>query len=1009
MRDLERMTQAYGREIFGRLDTTGPILFAPAWWDERLMEWTMHHEPIKLQLFRFVDVLPQITRPSAVVRHLKEYFRSAQSEVPSWLRVALRVLPDNGWVAHTLARLARRSSERMARRFIAGSNPQEALATIATLRRQNLAFTIDLLGEATITEVEAERNQQAYLELLDGLGRAVNCWLEHPLIDRDDRGPIPRINVSLKLSALFSQFDPLDPEGTSRAVRDRLRPILRAARRQRAFVNIDMEQYAFKDLTLQIFREVLLEDEFRDWPDVGIAIQTYLHDTAHDLEALLEFVKRRGTPVGVRLIKGAYWDYETIVAAQQGWPVPVFTAKSATDANHERLTEFLMSHHEWLRPAIGSHNVRTLAHALATADHLHLPVESWEIQMLYGMAEPIKDALVRMGQRVRVYTPYGKLLPGMAYLVRRLLENTANESFLRASFKEQTPEARLLMKPSENCGWVIADCELQTAMLARNGDRSTIRYPQSEIRNEALADFSKENNRQAMAQALADVGKELGRTHPLWIGARAVETSEWIDVYNPSHHRQLVGRCGKATAAHALQAIQVAHDAFPAWRDTEPEKRANYLFAAAEIMRRRRFDLAAWEVYECGKQWREADADVAESIDYCDYYGREMLRLAKPQHRDVPGEENIYFYEPRGVAVVIAPWNFPLAILCGMTAAALVTGNMVIMKPAEQSSIIAAKLMDIFHEAGLPAGVVNYLPGVGEEIGPTLIQHPDVDVIAFTGSQNVGLLIHREAAVTPAGQDHVKRVIAEMGGKNAIIVDDDADLDEAVHGVVASAFGYQGQKCSACSRVIVLEAIYDAFLERLIEATRSLKVAPAEDPGCSVGPLIDETARQRVLEYVAIGQKEARMVYAGSVGEWAEEGHYVAPHIFADVPPTARIAQEEIFGPFLAVLKVRGLEHALEIANGTALALTGGLYSRSPEHIARVKRAFRVGNLYINRKITGALVDRQPFGGFKLSGIGSKAGGPDYLLQFAVPRTITENTLRRGFAPNRPNEPRNLS
>jgi RHH-type proline utilization regulon transcriptional repressor/proline dehydrogenase/delta 1-pyrroline-5-carboxylate dehydrogenase len=295
--------------------------------------------------------------------------------------------------------------------------------------------------------------------------------------------------------------------------------------------------------------------------------------------------------------------------------------------------------------------------------------------------------------------------------------------------------------------------------------------------------------------------------------------------------------------------------------------------------------------------------------------------------------------------------------------------------------------------------VANYLPGVGEEIGPVLTRHRDVAMIAFTGSRGVGLQINREAAETPAGQDHIKRALAELGGKNAIIVDDDADLDEAVRGVVGSAFGYQGQKCSACSRVIVLEAIHDQFLTRLVEATRSLVIAPAEDPGSSVGPLIDAEAQKRVLDYIEKGKKEARLEYAGDVGPLAGEGYYVGPHIFSAVDPHAIIAQEEIFGPVLAVIKAGDLDHALEIANGTSYALTGGLYSRSPEHIARIKREFFVGNLYINRKITGALVDRQPFGGFKLSGIGSKAGGPDYLLQFVQPRTITENTLRRGFAP----------
>jgi RHH-type proline utilization regulon transcriptional repressor/proline dehydrogenase/delta 1-pyrroline-5-carboxylate dehydrogenase len=446
-------------------------------------------------------------------------------------------------------------------------------------------------------------------------------------------------------------------------------------------------------------------------------------------------------------------------------------------------------------------------------------------------------------------------------------------------------------------------------------------------------------------------------------------------------------------------AVRSAKAAFPMWRDTPAADRAAILLNCAQALRRRRWELAAWEVCETAKQWREADADVAEAIDYCEYYAREMLRLAGGQHRDLPGEENAYFYEPRGVVVTIAPWNFPLAILCGMSVAALVAGNTVIMKPAEQSPLIAAKLMEVLHEAGVPRGVVSYLPGVGEEIGPTLVQHPDVAMIAFTGSRAVGLAIEQQAAQTPPGQEQVKRVVIEMGGKNAIIIDDDADLDEAVHGVVASAFGYAGQKCSACSRAIVLDSIHDAFLARLVEATRSLKIGPAEDPGAFVGPVIDDEARQRIAAAIEKGRGEARVVYEAKPGALADEGCYVPPTIFADVPPGSSLAQEEIFGPVLAVIRAANLDEALAIANGTRYALTGGIYSRGPANIARARREFRVGNLYINRKITGALVDRQPFGGLKLSGVGSKAGGPDYLLQFLQPRTITENTLRRGFAP----------
>jgi RHH-type transcriptional regulator, proline utilization regulon repressor / proline dehydrogenase / delta 1-pyrroline-5-carboxylate dehydrogenase len=1009
--DLEALTQSYGHDIFSRLVQPRPLPLGPRWWDDRFMAWTMADEAVKVQLFRFVDVLPMLHNHEDVNRHLREYFEEALEHLPRWLRPAVRHVPQRGLAGALLARTATRSAERLARRFIAGSNLTEALTSIESLRRRSLGFTVDLLGEATITETEADRYQAEYFQLVAGLGREVNSLPAVALIDEGPGGPIPRVNISIKLSSLYSQFDPIDPEGTSRAVLHRLLPILRLARENGAFINVDMEQYAYKDLTLRIFRDILQQEEFRSWPDVGIAIQSYLRDCLTDLEELARWAQERGTPIGVRLVKGAYWDYETVLAAQQGWSVPVFTDKSETDVNFERATRFILEQAAWLRPAIGSHNIRSIAHAMACAKVLNLPPGTLEIQMLYGMADPIKEALVALGQRVRVYTPYGELLPGMAYLVRRLLENTANESFLRASFMEHVSEDQLLMNP-------LRKLVRGEASGGRRGQASGGREPPVEgpfldhstpFQNEPPADFSREDARHAMQAALEDVKRQFGKSYPLVIGGQAITAAAFEASLNPSHVNQVIGRWCKATVPQAKQALQSANDAFPAWRDTAAQDRAGYLFRAADVMRRRRYELAAWEVYECGKQWREADADVAEAIDYCEYYGREMLRLAAPIHHDVPGEENAYCYEPRGVVVVIAPWNFPLAILCGMSTAALVTGNTVILKPAEQSTVVAAKLMEVLQEVQLPAGVVNFLPGIGEEIGPTLIQHPSVAMIAFTGSRGVGLLINREGAEVAAGQEHVKRVLAEMGGKNAIIIDQDADLDEAVRGLVASAFGYQGQKCSACSRAIVLESIYDTFLARLIEATRSLVIAPAEHPASAIGPLIDAEARRRVLEYIEIGKQEARLVYAADVGSLAgggreppvdaAEGYYVGPHIFADVPPAARIAQEEIFGPVLAVLKARDLTHALEIAVATPYALTGGIYSRSPENIARARREFRVGNLYINRKITGALVERQPFGGFKLSGIGSKAGGPDYLLQFLLPRAITENTMRRGFAP----------
>ena len=513
------------------------------------MDWTMRESAVKVQLFRFIDVLPLLNHPTEITRHLREYFHQAKEHLPGWMRRALPYMPQTGIGGKLLAGAASWNAQRLARRFIAGTNLAETLDVVAAQRRRSLAFTVDLLGEATISEVEALGRQKEYLTLIEGLSKQVNAWPQVPLIDEGPSGPLPRVNVSVKLSALFSQFDPLDPAGTSHMVRERLRPILRAAQASRAFVNFDMEQYSFTELTLQIFREVLDEPEFRAWPDVGIAIQAYLKDCLADLENLRDWVARRGTSVWIRLVKGAYWDYETVVSAQQGWPTPVFDEKPATDANYEACTHFLIDNHELLHPAFGSHNVRSLAYALACAREKGLPQGAYEVQMLYGMADPIKQALVDMGERVRVYTPYGQLLPGMAYLVRRLLENTANESFLRASFVDQLSEEQLLMNP------------LLEKKTLRNGKPAATAAP-GPFRNEPLADFSRADVRDNMDRALAEVRKRLGRSYPAVLDKpRALDAQ--VDSVNPSHRKEIVGRFARSTQAMALEAIGIAKAAFP--------------------------------------------------------------------------------------------------------------------------------------------------------------------------------------------------------------------------------------------------------------------------------------------------------------------------------------------------------------------------------------------------------------------------------------------------------------
>ena len=512
----------------------------------------------------------------------------------------------------------------------------------------------------------------------------------------------------------------------------------------------------------------------------------------------------------------------------------------------------------------------------------------------------------------------------------------------------------------------------------------------AEFKNEPLSDFKSNSEHQAkMKAALEQVAKELGGDYPLVIGGKRVQTADKLKSTNPARPDQVLGTFSKASAQHVDQAVQAAEAAFKTWSHEPYEKRAELLLKLGVVLREKKFYFDAWLVYEVGKTWFEADADVSEAIDFCEFYSREMLRLAKPQRLfPVPGENNYLRYIPLGVGAVIPPWNFPLAILAGMTLAAIVTGNTVVLKPSSDSPTIGYKFFEMLEQVGLPAGVVNFLPGSGGVMGDALVSHPRTRFIAFTGSKEVGLRINQLAATTAPGQIWIKRVIAEMGGKDSMVVDSDADLDAAADGTAAAAFGYQGQKCSACSRVIVAEKVYDQFLTKLKERVEKITVGDPADYAMAMGPVINAGAKKSILDYIEVGKKEGRLMTGGKAG--AQSGHFIEPTVIADVAPKARISQEEIFGPVLAVIKARDFEDALEIANNTEYGLTGALYTGSRKKLDEAAERFHVGNLYLNRKCTGALVGCHPFGGFNMSGTDSKAGGFDYLLLFTQAKTISE-------------------
>lgn len=982
-----------GNRIWDEMRGEVPGIFNKDFWQGRILEWAMKDPSFRVDLFRLVDVLPVLKTRKQVWQHMRDYLLREGRELPAVLNVALKAA-SGGLTGVVGAEVIKRNVAGMAENFILGRDASEAIPVLRKLHGQGIGFTADLLGEATLTEAEAEAYLARYRDLIETLSSEVRTWKPDPVLDQGHAGPLPLANVSLKLSALEGRLDPVNTAGCVARLKAKVLPLFLLAKQRNVFLNVDLENWQLHGITYDLFEEVLAHPELRAWPHVGIVVQAYLKSAPADLERLLALAKSRGAPITVRLVKGAYWDYEVAMAKQWGLPCPVLTVKSATDAQYEALTRKLLSEYRHLSPAFGSHNLRSLVQALVAADEAKVPRNAFEIQMLYGMAEPERKVLRGRGYRLRVYSPVGALLPGMAYLVRRLLENTSNAGFLRQSYHEGEDIAALLAPPDANAkpaGAVPPGFPDEVTDMVP-GDLAT------PFRNCPRADFTLPEARAAFAAAIAEWKSRFPVRVPVVRNGRedpALGSRPW---QSPNDGALTVAQVDLASSAQADKAVDAAGTAYPAWRDRPLADRAALLERLGSVLEKDRVRLAALQTLETGKPWQEADLDVAEAVDFCRYYARQALvELAPRTQGRIPGEQNTLAYMGRGPVAVIAPWNFPLAILCGMAAAALVAGNPVILKPAEQSSLTAWMLHRAMLEAGFPPETIQFLPGLGEEAGARLVEHPGVAQIAFTGSLQVGSLILREAAQLRPGQPRLKRVVCEMGGKNAIVIDDDADLDEAVSGVLKSAFGYAGQKCSACSRVIVVGDVYQPFLERLAAACATLAVAPADDPACDVPPVIDSGSRARLLAVIADPGPGARLVYQGKA---PDTGRFVGPALFEVKDAGHHLMQEELFGPVLALMRAADFGQALELAASTPFALTGAVYTRSPTHIEAARLKFRVGNLYINRGSTGALVERQPFGGFGHSGLGTKAGGPGYLTLFADPYCVTENTMRHGFTPD---------
>ena len=987
---LESAIRAKGEKIFALMDQQPPpALFSKKGAYARLMDWSMKDPVFKTQLFRFVDVLPSLGSSAEIVRHLQEYLGDKAVELNPALKAGLAV---SSFAPAFIAGPVKAQITDLASQFVAGEDTNDLIGQIGKNAKLGLATTIDLLGETVVSAAEAEIFLQRNLEVLDSVSKFLAQESSPAFSDLGPVGPLPRLNLSVKISALTPDVHPADPEGSIAALKQRLRPILRRAAEVGALINFDMESYRLKDLTLRLFQSIFEEAEFAREPAIGIALQAYLRDCETDLRDLVAWARTHDRRLNVRLVKGAYWDHETIFARQRGWPLPVWSKKPESDANYEKLTLFLLENVGLITPNFATHNVRSCAHAIAQAERLGIDPRAYEFQALYGMADELKRSLLQMGHRVREYCAIGELLPGMAYLVRRLLENTSNEGFLRLKNRGEASREQLLKNPAE----VAQASSLLSQEQAGN-------MPAPPFRNAANTDFSLAANREKQRLALKSYeATQLGKKWPLIINGKKIADRPYLPSVNPARPSQIVGYWAKGTVRDAEAAVAASVAYFPKWRATPVDERAKILERAANLMEGRRFEINSLLILEAAKPWVEADGDVSEAVDFLRFYAVEMRRLAEPVvTQRVPGEQCVQTWTPRGVGVAVAPWNFPLAILTGLTVAPLVAGNCVIIKPARQTSIIGALLMEVLVEAGVPPGALHYLPCSGADAGAHLVAHPQVDFIAFTGSRAVGCGIWEEAGKTPPGQLNLKKVVCEMGGKNAMVIDHDADLDEAIPAVLYSAFGYAGQKCSALSRLIVLDGVYDRFVERFLAACASLPVGDPAQPGTLVNPVIDEAAQKSILGYIEQGKREATLAWQARLPPelLASGGYYVPPTVFTGCKIDHMIVREEIFGPVLAILRAKDLDEAFAMVNSCDYALTAGIFSRSPRTLERARNEMLVGNLYLNRGCTGAVVERHPFGGFKMSGGGTKAGGKDYLQNFLFPRVIAENVLRRGFAP----------
>lgn len=963
---LLRRVRRHRRSLFERLS-------------DFFLQLTTQYALFRIHLLKFIAILPCLDhdkRGKEVKRVYLETLRrlladSKSAPFPKFLALVFRLeyLLAKRTPAWALAKNIRFWVRRMARRFIAGESIEKAAKIYKGLRKTKRDLTLDQLGELVVSEKEADHYCEQVLELIGGLGQHI------PKGEKNAAGLL-RANVSVKVSALASDFKPAAPEYTYKKVAPRLKKILLAALENEVFINIDAEHYASRDLVFYIYRRALLETpELKKFAAVGIALQTYLRDAYEHFEEILALAKERGLAMPVRLVKGAYWDQETIEAQAGGFDAPEFLNKEETDLHFRQLIIKILEAAPHLQLVLGSHNLADHCFAEMVRSEKFSDAPPIEHQCLHMTYEALSKGMAKMGWAVRNYVPIGSLLVGMAYLVRRIMENSSQVGILVQMRTDR-------LKTHSEFPHVIHQRKKEALEICRDPSVTELN---GDFFNAIPLRFHVRKEKEALDKAFSEFTEtKLGQDY-----SHSNYSGKIHKIFSPSRPETFVGQIQYANPENAKEAIERARQAYNRgeWAKAAPIERAATFLKAADWMLLARLELTALMVHEGGKNFFEAINDVNEAIDFLNFYAREECKLAAENKNRVS----------RGVFGVISPWNFPLAIPTGMAAGALIAGNCVLLKPADHTPLITQRLADILHAAGVPEDVFIHLPGQGSEVGKLLVEDPRVAGVVFTGSKEVGMWIaHTKAKQIVRnelfGFEAPARAITEMGGKNAIIVSPNAELDETVAGILYSAFGNAGQKCSACSRVIVHEAVKDRLMARLKEACRDIRVGPAFDHATSVNPLIARREKERLQREAAEVIRETRL-YGGHVhvdrsGEDLP-GWCMGP-VVVELPLKRALqensyAKKELFGPILHVAAFGTLEEAVKLFNATEYGLTGGIFSQSQDDVEYFSKYLEAGNIYVNRSITGARVSIEPFGGFKLSGTGPKVGGPFYLEAFHIP------------------------